>query len=381
MQRNNFNRQKERDSGIELLKIFAIFVIVISHVVQTLTSENLYIPYQDYVIDVAKATTDFQNIILLIFRHFGVWGNTLFFICSAWFLLKATAYKKKKWFFMLVEIWTVSIIILIITFVILHGGISTGILVKSVFPTLFCNNWYMTCYLLFYPISPILNFVIDKMSKIQLFRSASALAILYIFLDFINIGWFFSTPLILWVTIYFVIAYMQKYLMPFANNIKKNVIMILINAVCCVCLILLTEIGGLHFSFLSDKMMHWVNNCNPFIIFMSIGMFNIARNIHFKNRFINYISSLSLLIYVIHENLILRTYFRPAMWNYVYVNEGYTNLIGWLFILVAITFLFGIIAAVLYSVTIRRIVEITSNNLYKLLKTKYLLIEKKILKL
>ena len=213
MQRNNFNRQKERDSGIELLKIFAIFVIVISHVVQTLTSENLYIPYQDYVIDVAKATTDFQNIILLIFRHFGVWGNTLFFICSAWFLLKATAYKKKKWFFMLVEIWTVSIIILIITFVILHGGISTGILVISVFPTLFCNNWYMTCYLLFYPISPILNFVIDRMSKIQLFRSASALAILYIFLDFINVDWFFSSPLILWVTIYFVIAYMQKYLM------------------------------------------------------------------------------------------------------------------------------------------------------------------------
>lgn len=53
---------------------------------------------------------------------------------------------------MLVEIWTVSIIILIITYIILRGDISTKIILKSVFPTLFANNWYMTCYLLFYPV-------------------------------------------------------------------------------------------------------------------------------------------------------------------------------------------------------------------------------------
>ena len=375
----NAHNLTDRDSGIELLKIFAIFVIVISHVVQTLTSENLYIPYQDYVIDITKATTDFRYIILLILRHFGVWGNSLFFICSAWFLLKATAYKKKKCFFMLVEIWTISIIILIVTYVILHGGISAKILLKSVFPTLFANNWYMTCYLLFYPISPILNHVIDRMNKVQLFRSASTLVILYIFLDFVKGDWFFPSALILWVSIYFLIAYIQKYLMLLADNIPKNVILVLVNAMACICLILLTEIGGLHISFLSEKMLHWANNCNPFIIFMSLGMFNIARNVHFKSRFINYISSLSLLIYVIHENLILRTYFRPAMWNYVYMNLGYANLIGWVFVLVIIIFLFGIIVAAFYSVTIRGFVERASNNLYEALKARYLLIESKIL--
>lgn len=368
-----------RDSGIELLKIFAIFVIVISHVVQTLSSENLDISYQGYVLDITKATTNFQYIVLLIFRYFGVWGNSLFFICSAWFLLKATAYKKKKWFFMLVEIWTVSIIILIVTYAILHGGISAKIIIKSIFPTLFRNNWYMTCYLLFYPISPILNRVIDGMSKRQLLRSASALALLYIFLDFIEGDWFFSSTLILWVTIYFVMAYMQKYLMFFADSIKNNVVFALANAVCFVGLILLTEVGGLHIAFLSEKMMHWANNCNPFIIFMSIAMFNIARNVHFKNRFINYISSLSLLVYVIHENLIIRTYFRPAMWNYVYTNYGYNNLIGWVFILVVITFLFGIIAAALYSVTIQKFVKKISNRLYESLKKKYLSMENRIL--
>ena len=280
---------------------------------------------------------------------------------------------------MLVEIWTVSIIILIVTYAILHGCISAKIIIQSIFPTLFGNNWYVTCYLLFYPISPILNRVIDGMSKRQLLRSASALALLYIFLDFIKGDWFFPSTLILWVTIYFVMAYLQKYLMFFADSIKNNVVFALANAVCFVGLILLTEVGGLHIAFLSEKMMRWGNNCNPFIIFMSIAMFNIARNVHFKNRFINYISSLSLLIYVIHENLIIRTYFRPAMWNYVYTNYGYNNLIGWVFILVVITFLFGIIAAALYSVTIQKFVKKISNRLYESLKKKYLSMENRIL--
>ena len=67
------------------------------------------------------------------------------------------------------------------------------------------------------------------------------------------------------------------------------------------------------------------------------------------------------------------------MWNYVYMNLGYANLIGWVFVLVIIIFLFGIIVAAFYSVTIRGFVERASNNLYEALKARYLLIESKIL--
>ena len=40
-----------RDSGVELLKIIAVILIVISHVVLTLITENEYIPYSDYLLD------------------------------------------------------------------------------------------------------------------------------------------------------------------------------------------------------------------------------------------------------------------------------------------------------------------------------------------
>lgn len=128
-------------------------------------------------------------------------------------------------------------------------------------------------------------------------------------------------------------------------------------------------------------MMHWAKNCNPFLIFMSIAMFNIARNIHFKNRFINYISGLSLLIYVIHENLLLRTYFRPAMWNYVYHSFRYTHVVGLIFLLVIAIFLFGIIAAIIYSITLRKLVSKISDRLYAFLRKKYLSVEGRLLKI
>lgn len=41
--------KKERTSGIELIKVFAVLLIVISHVVQTLHIENEYISYSDYI--------------------------------------------------------------------------------------------------------------------------------------------------------------------------------------------------------------------------------------------------------------------------------------------------------------------------------------------
>lgn len=372
---NNIDRQT-RDSGIELLKIFAIFVIVINHTVQSLTNEAYNIPNNGFVIDISRATTNIQCILLQIFRHFGVLGNSVFFICSAWFFIKEQNWNKKKWLFMVIEIWVVSIVIFIITYIILHGNISIGIIISSLFPTTFGNNWYMTCYLLFYPIHPILNSIVNMMNQRQLFRSTLVMVFLYVFMNFINCSWFFSSAIILWITIYFAIAYMQKYLMSFVDNIRENIILFIIGVIGFIGIILITDICGLYSQVLSDKVMRWVNNCNPFLLAMSIAMFNIARNIHFKNRFINYISKLSLLIYIIHENIILRTYFRPAMWNYVYKRFGYSDVIQWVFIISFIIFIFGILCSILYVLTLQRFVNKVSGKLYEVVRIKYLLFEK-----
>lgn len=377
----NVNRQTTRESGIELLKIFAMFIIVIAHMVQTLTTLDPQLSYQGYVMDISRATTDVQTIILLILRHFGVFGNEIFFICSAWFLLKSDNYKKKKWFFMFLEIWVVSVLILIITYVSLHGNISKKILIKSIFPTTFANNWYLTCYLLFYPLHTVLNKVIKGMNQNQLFRSTAVLTVLYIFLSFIKKDLFYSSNLILWITIYFIMAYMQKYLMQYADSMKVNLTILILNAVGFVGIILLTEAAGHYIPAVSGKMTHWVTDSNPFLIAVSIALFNIVRKIHFKSKAVNYISGLSLLIYIIHDNIVIRTYFRPLLWNFVYENYGYNYVIGWVLILAVAVFVFGLAGAVLYTATIKKAVTKLGGRLYEGLKKRYLAVEAGILKL
>ena len=72
---------------------------------------------------------------------------------------------------MLSEIWFVSVVILCISEMITRGALPFFIVIKSLFPTAFNNNRYLTCYLLFYPIHPALNLVIGKMSQKSLFRT------------------------------------------------------------------------------------------------------------------------------------------------------------------------------------------------------------------
>lgn len=283
-------------------------MIVISHVVQTLTSENQFISYNDYVLDITNATKSFQKMILIYLSHFGVLGNSLFFVCSAWFLLESSCCRKKKIYSMIVEIWIVSIIITIVTNVFILHHVSIKILIQCLFPTTFSVNWYMTCYMIFYIIHPFLNKIIFEFNKVQMFRSALFMSLLYIVAGFFKSNLFFSSMIILWCAIYFIVAYIKLYMINFVNNNKNNIMGLILCSMCFIGCILLTDIIGLHVSFMSDKMLYWVNNCNPFLIGMAISLFNIFRNCKFTNHTINYLSGMSLLIYIIHENLIIRTY-------------------------------------------------------------------------
>lgn len=375
-----FSIKKERNSGIELLKIIAIVLIVIFHVVNTLKTINPYISYSDYVIDLSVATTDIWKFILTIFSYLGYLGNSIFFICSAWFLLRSSKYNKRKWFFMLLEIWFISMFILVVMLIIRHGDISGKILLKSILPTTFAPNWYLTCYLLFYPIHPLLNVVIQKLDKQHLFRFSAALFVIYGCFAFIKNDLFFSSTIILWIAIYFVMAYIQLYLKDFADSDKYNFMLLAVGLVGWFGIAFVANYLGLHISFFNDKVLRWATNYNPFLIIIAIALFNLMRKLTFKNRAINYISSLSLLVYIIHENVVLRNYCRTALWNYVYKNYGYSHILLWVFALSFIVFMFGLVSSMIYDKTIRTFIRKLADTLYSIIRNVYLKVEKLLLK-
>lgn len=381
MQKLGQNRLiNRRNSSIELLKIVGIMLIVISHVVQTLHSNTDYIIIKNYILDISTATTNIQQLVLTILRYSGALGNSIFFICSAWFLLDNDKVDKKKILHMLMDVWAVSIIMLIAVYIIRGGNLQIKLIIKQILPTTFENNWYITCYLLFYPLHSFLNWLIKSVEQKTLLKSTLTLLFLYVCVNYVLPGRFFSSQIILWITIYFAIAYMKYYFVDLSNDVRFNILMFGIGLVGNIGIICLTNFLGLHFEIFSDKLLRWNSNCSPFLLLMAVSMFNIARSIRFENNIVNYISSLSLLIYVFHENLLLRTFYRPQMWNYVYKQFGYEQILIWTFILVVLVFGFGLITSIIYRNTIERIVTTVCDWLYPILRKIYIKIESNILR-
>ena len=109
---------KERNSSIEILKIIAIVLIITNHAIQTLGANgNLYVPFEGYGIDLNGVTSNIQFLIISMMRYSGIIGNTVFFVCSAWFLLDNATVSKKKILLLLADMWFISFIILVIVLI------------------------------------------------------------------------------------------------------------------------------------------------------------------------------------------------------------------------------------------------------------------------
>ncbi len=372
------NRSK-RDSGIELYKIIAIAMIVISHVVHTIHAGNAFVPYSDYIIDLTRSTKNVQLFILVVMRYFGCFGNNMFFVCSAWFFLGSNEFKKRKWFIMITEVWIISVMILIVSLVIRRGDIQKDLIMKSLLPSLFGNNWYVTCYLIFYPLHSLLNRLIDMMDKKGLMRVTSVLIVLNCCLPLYKAGLLYSSDITLWITLYFVLAYLRRYKDDLINRTSFNLTLVVVGLIGFIGLIGVTDFVGLRWESMRGMMLHWLTNGNPFIIAVAIGGFGLIRRLTLKNTVINYFSGLTLLVYLIHENILVRTYLRPAMWEYAYLNYGYDRIVLLVLALSFVIFVLSFIIAVLYDLTIRRIVGVVGGALYSSVRRLYLKYEKRLL--
>ena len=76
-----------RNTSIELLKIIAIILIILSHVVQTLGETNDLYTTSEYVVDFAHASDNFQDLVLALMRYGGALVMTFFSYVPHGFLL------------------------------------------------------------------------------------------------------------------------------------------------------------------------------------------------------------------------------------------------------------------------------------------------------
>lgn len=365
-----------RNSSIELLKIAAIFLIVVFHCLMSLENENTGHP-----LDIQSVTTDPQTFLLQLCWNFAGFGNGVFIVSSCWFLVTDDRMNKRKIWNIMADVWIISVLFLTTAFIGLEDKLERNDILFSLFPTTFGINWFVTCYLIIYAAHPALNTVIRSLDRKGVLRTTLVLFILYSCFSMLLDSMFFTSALICWVMIYFVVAYVKLYIRRIADDTRVNLWGIALGIIVLCGYMLCVDIVGTHYGMSSRRPMLWTEFSNPFMIMLCLCAFNLARKIRFENRTVNYVSGLTLLIYVIHENIIVREYYRPKVWNCIYEHYGYGHVILWLFVFAAILFTAALTVGIAYRLTLQKQVIWCSNFLYDRLTALWQRIEARLLRL
>lgn len=372
--------KKERQSGLELLKILAIILIITAHVMNTIsTNTNIFANVPEAFCNLNVTSNNPQKIFLIVLKYFTWAGNYIFMICTAWFLIDSHKTKKNKVLNLILDVFIISIFFLILLSI---SGIKIekNLIIKSIFPTIFANNWYITCYIIIYMIHPLLNIIIENIGKRKLLLLDIALIFIYFGLCWIKEDLLFCTGFVIFLTIYFLTAYMKKYMIKFTKNTKQNKLATLVSAILIIVIALLFNTLGNNIEFFHNKLV-LCSRSNPLLLLFSFSLFNIFKEMKFISKPINYISSLSMLIYIIHENLLIKIYIRPLIYVEMFNKFGHHMLVLQVFGFVILIFIASIIASILYKETIQKITKKMSDILEPKIRKKVINITDFIMKI
>lgn len=267
------------------------------------------------------------------------------------------------------DIWVFSVLYLVI-FYALGVKMSASDVIHCLFPVAFSDYWYLTCYLIIYAIHPIINSAINQMNRKQLKLFVIVSLLMYSGETLISDSClYWSNALIQLLVLYFAVAYFKKYHDCHKTSNLCNLTKLLFSIVLLCILVISINYLGLRYEFFSNKILILKNNLGPVVLFIAFSAFKFFKGFNFYNGSINYVSKLSMLIYIIHENYWIRVHFRPYIFAYIYENFGYNNLLVlWVLLLIIAFFIGSSLIAVLYKVTIQKLVIIISDIGERLIK-------------
>ena len=189
---------------------------------------------------------------------------------------------------------------------------------KDLLPIGVDNYWFLKVYILLYCISPFLNKFIQSLDKKTYQKMLGCGFIIVCIIPNLTGGEFFASTgytLYNFVYLYFIGAYLRNYPLNksyFFKVFSKKLFRIIMIAIFLGCALLnnvifyfgeqLSGINGLFDLIASYIKIASLEYSNPIVIIQSIAYFSFFTTLDIKSKVINYISTLMLGIYFIHEN-------------------------------------------------------------------------------
>ena len=299
-----------RNSNYELMRITSMFLIVVWHII-----------CHGHVID--NCSNSCLKIIIQFIYFFAVVHVNSFILLSGYFQSKSTFKQSKMWSILNAN-WFYRVVILFFLILIGLFSESKAVVIREILPININQYWFVQCYVLLYCISPFINNYIINLSKKNYQKLLIVLFIVFSIIPTFTGNNFLSNnghTFYQFIYLYLVGAYLREYPLSkcyLFKNMSKNMYQVTLLFILFSCLIVnyfsyyffssILNFNSVTKEFASYFVNSSTTYSNPLVVFQSIAYFSFFGTLVFKNKFINKCASLTLGVYLIHDNDFVRRY-------------------------------------------------------------------------
>lgn len=291
----SFQKYINRDSNMELLRILAMFGILVLHA----DFFSLDAPTKEELIN-----APFVSTWRIIIENVTIISVNLFVLLSGWYGIHP---KKKRFLGFIFQILFFNILFFCAFTIVSPEKTLTLNGFGSIF-MLDTRFWFVKAYLLLYLISPILNSYIEKVSQKQF-----KFLLIGFFIFQTVYGWLFSSVLwfkygystISFIFIYLLASYLRKYMISGGGKLLLLIyaVFVLLNsAISYACVYYDRDI----------YIERLIAYNSPLVILASVAVFLYFTKVHLKSGFINMVAISSFAVFLFHCNyFFLEEVYRP----------------------------------------------------------------------
>ena len=288
--------KSQRQSGVELLRIIAIFMVLAGHA----NARVLGLPLPS---DFVSSTS--SSVVRMLLSSVVVAGVNIFVMISGWFGIHAKPRGLAKLLFQVFFLlWGIYAVFLLTSNATLNAHDIKVCL------TLTEEYWFVMAYIGLYVLSPVLNAFVDKASKREF---QMVLAAFYVFQCYYcwlsgTVDYFSGFSVTFLCGLYLTARYFRLYpVKPIAAHGT---------AVYLVCLLVVTVFSVVAMARLGNgaRMLRYDN---PLIIISSLGLLSTFARMRFHSRVVNSLATACFAVYIIHFDPLVFHYFAMAVrWIY-----------------------------------------------------------------
>ena len=293
-QQTTFMIQKQREVSLDLLRIFAMFLIVLQHML-------------DFIGCLTIKTFNISHIYIYFFETFSLVAVDVFVLITGFFLIKK-AFEWQKLFSLLFEVAFFSWIILIISKLFGVSDLSHTSILNYIFPTLSGTYWFITAYIMLYLFFPFINRFIYSLTEKQL--KIFAALILFIYCIW---GYNFNCKNVFWLSVIYCwgasirlfIEDKKKNFLFLPYKMQHNIYYLIFYVLCSI----LVATICIYYNIKGKQFVNIIKFNNLFVFMGSVYLFTFAYKFKFTTgwvkKIILFVAPASLGVYLVHMHPII----------------------------------------------------------------------------